>query len=214
MTLPSISVIIPTVTGREDHLARCVASYQAGAGTGYDLELVIEHDHPSCGLGWQAGVERASGDFIHLTCDDIEAKPGWSVPAVEAVQKGFCPAPQVVDQRGYPQSCPVVGQLAPDWTPVAMTSLPFFSRDQAAKILPLFTAHYYTDNWVGWRAEKAGWPVVLRSGFAFTHYYAQHLRGAGMSESARMDNDLRLYLRAQAMEEAGEWTAPWPPEGR
>jgi hypothetical protein len=214
MSLPVISVIIPTIDGREDHLERCVNSYQKNAAGAYELDLIIEQNHSSCGLGWQAGIPRVKGEFIHLTCDDIEAKPGWASPAVEAVLKGFCPAPQVVDASGYPQSCPVVGQFAPDWTPVAMTSLPFFSRAQAEKILPLFTAHYYTDNWVGWRAERAGWPVVLRSEYAFTHYYAQHKRGAGMSEGERMANDLQRYLQAQQMEENGEWTAPWPPEGR
>lgn len=206
-----ISIIIPTVPGREDHFDRCRRGYLTS--TVYPFEIIVEMDHPSCGLAWQAGLARAKGQYIHLTCDDIEPKLGWDVPAVEAVRAGFLPAPQVCDPAGNPQSAPQTGVLGADWTEVTMTALPFCSASQMEKIAPLFTAHYYTDDFFGWRGKRAGWPIRLRSGYAFTHYWAQHKRGAGMSERDRMSHDLQLYLRAQAMVEAGTWLEPWPREG-
>jgi hypothetical protein len=138
-----ISVIIPTVEGREDYLERCVKAYTAHAGGGYELDLIIEHDHPSCGAGWQAGLARARGEYIHLSDDDIEPQPGWHVPAIEAVRLGFLPAPQVCDPNGHPQSHPQEGVFSPDWTPVHQSALPFASREQTEKIAPLLTCHYY-----------------------------------------------------------------------
>jgi len=212
MNRPHISVIIPTVPGREDHLRRCVGAYTALIAD-YDVELIIEYDHPTCGMAWQAGWEKSTGDFIHLTNDDIEPKPGWHAPAIEAVERGFLPAPLVFDPSGAPRSWPVVGQIGEDWAPVHMSALPFASHAQMEKIAPLFTAHYYTDDFFSTRGIMAGWPCVLRTGYAFTHWYAQVKRGAGMSEPARMDYDRGLYERAMKMVEDGTWDKPWPPGG-
>ncbi len=206
-----ISVIIPTVAGREVDFARCVEGY--ATRTVNSVQIIVEKDHASCGLAWQAGLSKAVGDCIHLTCDDIEPKPGWDVPAVQAVSQGFLPAPQVCDPAGNPQSAPQTGVIGEDWAPVTMTALPFCSVVQLKKIVPLLTCHYYTDDFFGWRGQQQGWEIRLRSEYAFTHYWAQHKRGAGMSERDRMSHDLQLYLRAQAMVEAGTWLRPWPEEG-
>jgi hypothetical protein len=206
-----ISVIIPTVTGREDHYRRCFDGYWDQ--TANDLQMISELNHASCGLAWQAGLARATGDYIHLTCDDIVPNQGWDLPAIEAVDAGYLPAPQVCDPSGYPQSHPQVGVLGADWAPVYMSALPFASAAQMEKIVPLLTTHYFSDDWVSWRGQRAGWPVRLRSGYAFTHHWAQHRRGAGMSEADRMNHDRILYHQAQTMADAGQWTEPWPTEG-
>src|SRR6266404_3441738 len=61
-----------------------------------------EHDHPAVGCAWQAGAEKAKGDYIHLGNDDCEPHPGWWQPAVEACQQGFVPSPMVFTPDGYP----------------------------------------------------------------------------------------------------------------
>lgn len=213
MSLPKISVIIPTVEGREDHLLRCTTAYGAHALGSYDLELIVVHDRPSVGAGWQDGLEKVTGDFIHLTADDIEPCHGWHAPAIEAVEKGFLPAPQVYDPNGFPQSHPLPGRVAPDWTEVHMTSLPFCSTGQMGHIAPLFTAHYFTDDFFSWRGMNAGYGRRLRTGYAFVHYWAQHKRGAGMPEPQRMQHDERLFAEARKKVEDGQWNAPWPPNG-
>ena len=114
MTLPVISVIIPTVEGREENLEMGVDAYTKLAKDAYELDLIIEHDHPSCGAGWQAGLAHAKGQYIHLSDDDIVPQPGWHAPAIEAVECGFLPAPQVTDPRGYPQSRPQEGVYGRD----------------------------------------------------------------------------------------------------
>lgn len=68
-----ISVVIPTVAGREHSLERCLAAYRATA----DVELIVLADRQTCGVAWQEGIEQATGDYLHLSADDLEPHPGW-----------------------------------------------------------------------------------------------------------------------------------------
>lgn len=211
MTLPRISVIVPTVDGRESFLEGCVKRYTEQAYGAYDLELLIERNHYACGAAWQAGADKATGDYLHFTDDDIEPHHGWSQPAIEAIERGFIPAPQVWGPHGEPQSHPQWGVPCTDWQDVYMTSLPFVSRAQYERIAPLFTSHYCSDDWFSYRAALAGWPTKVRVGYTFTHWWAQTQRGAGMPEGARLQYDSVLFEQAKKMVERGEWNAPWPP---
>lgn len=205
VSLPLVSVIVPTVPGRADHLRRCAGAYADLAPGNYRLDLVVERGRPAAGIAWQAGAERARGEFLHLTNDDIEPRAGWHSPAIEAVERGYLPAPQVSGPAGEPQSLPAWGTLGDDWAPVAMTTLPFCSRAQWEKIGPLAELHYYSDDFFSYRGRKAGWPPVLRSGYSFTHHWAQAGRGAGMTEDERMAYDRGLYDEAVNRAERGEW---------
>lgn len=208
-----ISVVIPTISGREEVYSRCHNAYRALRAGPHELEIIAEYGHKSVGLAWQAGAMKATGDYIHLGNDDCEPRDGWWRYAIEAVEMGCLPSPQVYTADGIPQGLPVWGSVAPDWSVVTCCLIPFMSRVQWERIQPLFTAHYYTDNFITERARQAGWPCVLRTGYAFTHWWAQPGRGAGMSESDRMTSDERLYQHALAEVAAGRWEAPWPANG-
>lgn len=207
-----LSVIIPTVDGREEDFERCYSAYKPLQDCG-DAEIIVERNHSSCGLAWQAGTEKSSGDYIHLTCDDLEPKPGWHTAAIEAVEAGFIPAPRVYGPNGEPQYHPNYGGESPDWEPVHMTCIPFCSREQWERIRPLFTAHYYTDDFFTYRAQQAGWEPRVRHGYDFSHYWAQHKRGAGMGQNERMYHDQNLFEEAKRKVESGEWAQPWPEAG-
>lgn len=207
-----ISVIIPTIKGREGHFLRCMNAYIDNSVS--EIQLISEHDHPSCGLGWQAGLDKVAGDYVHLTCDDIEPKQGWDVAAIEAIERGYLPAPQCYTVRGEPESAPKLGEVGKDWAPVHMSGLPFAARWQMDKIAPLLTCHYFTDDFFSWRGSRLGWPIRLRTGYAFIHHRAQLGRGAGMGENERLEHDGQLYLLAKMAVRMGQWTEPWPKEGR
>lgn len=210
--LPAISVIIPTIEGREEHLDRCITGYQLHSRGSYHLELIVENDHPTCGAGWQAGAERATADYLHFTCDDIVPQAGWADPAVETLAQGFLPAPRVLNgTTGVPEYQPAWGTESPDWTPVHMSCLPFVTRDLWENaVRPMLTCHYFTDDWISWRSIRAGYQCRVRRDYLFRHYWAQHKRGAGMSYEQRMWNDHSLYQQAMAMVLDGKWDKPWP----
>lgn len=204
-----ISIIIPTVTGREDHYERCLAAYQDR--TAAESEIITETDHATVGLAWQAGAERATGDYIHFSSDDLEALDGWDVAAVQASDAGIVPAPKVTDARtGELQSWPAWGREHADGIDAGFSAIPFLSRAMWEAVRPLLVSHYYSDNFISHRARAAGWPSLMVNGYAFRHHWAQHRRGAGMGQDERLAYDQGLYAQACAMVQAGEWREPWP----
>jgi hypothetical protein len=191
-----ISVVIPTIHGREEHYARCVEAYEATQGV--ELQLITVRDKSTCGEAWGIGAEQAKGDYIHFSADDLQPAEGWYAPAIEACDRGFLPAPRIVNPAGKLDYCGVHGIELDDWTRVSMSVIPFMSRAQWDAIGPdVPPIHYFSDNWVSWRGAKAGFPTVVRRGFAFTHWWAKPGRGAGMSVDARMaaDGDAFAALR-------------------
>lgn len=204
-----ISIVIPTVTGREDHYQRCATAYAERTKTRF--ELITEFDHATVGLAWQAGATRAKGDYIHLTCDDLEPLDGWDAAATATADRGFLPAPKVTDARnGALQSRPAWGHEFPDGTDTGITIVPFLTREQWEAVRPLFTGHYYTDDFISDRARQAGWPPSMCNAYAFRHHWAQHRRGAGMTENERMTHDQVMYYEALQRVAHGQWREPWP----
>lgn len=184
-----VSVVIPTTKYRKDYLERCVAGYKRR--TPDEVEIIVEEDAISCGAGWQAGAEKATGDYIHLTCDDIVPDYGWLTPCVEAVRDNYVPVvkvgwgPKDLDANLMPKfGCRAFHwsffedhKDYPDWHKASTSaadypSLPFCSIEQWKDIGPMIPCHYATDKWFGHRAKKfAYWPVV-RTEARFFHYAA------------------------------------------
>ncbi len=184
-----ISIVIPTVTGREDFFERCVYAYEHN--TANPIELIVYKDLPTCGRGWIKGAEDATGEYVHFTADDLEPALGWDVAAIEAVDKGIWPIAAI--------NRDTTALMATDWQPTdARNTVPFLNRPMLEAALPLLDAHYYTDDWVDYRVRMAGYPGAYRTGYRFTHYRADYKRGAGMTEPERMDYDRRIYEQAKA----------------
>lgn len=209
-----ISVVLPTINGRQDVYDFVRGRFERMDYGDHTMEIVPIYGQHTVGIAWQRGAERAQGDYILFGNDDCEPHDGWWGPAIEAVDSGYVPSPMVYDTGGYPQGLPEWGRVAPDCTLVQTALIPFMSKAQWAQIKPLFLGHYYSDNFFTDRAAANGWECVLRTGFAFTHYWAQQGRGAGMgSEAECMKFDRRLYETARLMVAEGRWDKPWPPNG-
>lgn len=208
-----ISVILPTIRGREEVFGKVRDAYLAQDYGSDVIELLEEHDHPTVGCAWQAGAERSQGEYIHMGNDDCLPADGWHKPAVDAVNRGFLPSPMVYAPDGYPQGLPHWGVVGEDWTPVSCCLIPFMGRYQWNAIRPLLLSHYHSDNFITDRAEANGWRCVLRTAYSFTHFWAMPGRGAGMSEGERMAYDALLYRSAIERVELGVWDRPWPEGG-
>lgn len=194
-----ISVVIPTVAGREDYFNRCRQTYLEASEA--KLELIVLKDEPTCGMAWEKGAELATGEYLHFTADDLTPRPGWDAAAIDTVENGALPTAVIWNGlNGSFESCGGAltlvadGCLAP-----AYNAVPFFSAEQWAKIGPMgpmAQAHYYTDNWLSFRAAQVDIPIRVRHDYAFDHHWAQAKRGAGMDAYARMDLDRQLFERA------------------
>lgn len=190
----TVAVVIPTIEGREQDVARCILAYQ---DTAPEVSLYVEYGHPSCGAAWLAGAELAAEDgfdYLHLTADDLEPHPGWLDVATETVDKGYIPAPLVYHPDGALESAGLAGfgcYAGPytDWALIEGTTVPFVTREMWDTVGMLDT-HYCTDLWVSYQGRRHGWETVIRTGMAFTHHTAMAGRNEGRALS-----DTQQYLR-------------------
>lgn len=179
-----ISVIIPTVKGRERSLDRTVKAYQE---TWDDIEiLVYPNDGKPCGEAWIEGAKEASGDYLHWTADDIVPHPGWAEAAMDCCDQGKLPAATVygVASENFPGGVmSTIVYLLPKLPDVPNVLVPFLSREQFSEGGWLLPIHYGTDDWVTYVGRMRGFDVVRLDAFAFDHYAEM----AERQESRRVD---------------------------
>lgn len=170
-----LSIIMPTISGREESCAAMVAAYRERT-PGVDLEIVTPKDYPSWPAGCNAGQVIATGDILHFAADDLEPLPGWWEPALACVEAGFVPAPQLWDFAK--SDTPPVNERAdgPPGSLTAFSRVPTLTREMAEAIGPWPLMDYYADNWVSDAARVKGWETRVTAGYAFVHHWHQHGR--------------------------------------
>lgn len=156
-------------------------------------EVIVVRDRPTCGLGWREGAEQATGDYVLLSCDDVEWLPEWLEAAVAVCASGALPAPVIRGSDGLVASCGgSVGVLELEGAVTEFTRAPFLSREQLALVGPILPTHYFCDNFVSFRGRQVGIETVVAYGYQCVHRDAQ----AGKERVAeRLYEDRLLYER-------------------
>lgn len=166
-----ISVIIPTITGREDWLEWCTTWYRQRSPAG--TEIIVVKDQPSCGHAWVVGAEKASGDYLHFTADDLEPQEDWWAEAIGMLDSGRIPAATVLNREGELSICDSpLGDLG--LYPNVL--VPLLSRellDQDEWLLPI---HYGSDDWVSYVAATRKMHVIRCGSYRLKHHVANHGR--------------------------------------
>lgn len=176
-----ISVVIPTITGREHWLERALTAF---CETTEDAETLIVHDAPTCNAGWNLGVAEAQGDYLLLAADDLEPHPGWIGEAIWWAERNVLPCPRVLNTDGTLQSCGDDAQETPTGTRSAVCRIPFLKREWLSWATPVpEQMHYMGDYWItaqGWRNRVK--TRVVRE-MVFTH----HLAPEGRKDTLQAD---------------------------
>ena len=133
-------------------------------------------DKPTCGIAWNEGIDRAQGDYIHLSADDLEPHPGWWRGAFWATGQGFLPEARILNADGTLHSCGADAKERPTGEQADFGRVPFFHRDLLPVVFPIIETHYFTDVWVSHRAREAGVETVISRDYLFTHHWAQEGR--------------------------------------
>jgi hypothetical protein len=162
-----ISVIIPTIRGREEWLERTIAAYER---TTENYELIVLNDFPTCGQAWNAGLLQAKGEYLHLSADDLEPHVGWWEAAVQSLTWNHLPCPRILNTDGSLQSCGPDAYEKPNMTPSDVARIPFFPQSLLEHLYPIFEEQYCGDYWVSWKASQAGWPTLVNRRMVFTHH--------------------------------------------
>lgn len=187
-----ISVIVPTIAGREEWLERCIKAYCDTSPA--DTEYIVMRDYPTCNQGWNAGILEAKGEFIHLSADDIEPLEGWWQAGLFWIDQGYLPAPRILNLDGSLQSCGDGDWETETGTPTELTRVPFFSREQMekARIYPIIPTHYMGDGWVTHRGRMVGIQTVVVREMQFVHSFAD----VGRLDE-RLSDDVAEFKHAQ-----------------
>jgi hypothetical protein len=146
-----LSVVLPTIPGRESQLARTIDAYERL--TPVEIEWIIERGHPNCGAAWNAGALKATGEILHMSADDGEPETDAWFPA----------ALTVIEQGGVP-----LGWVRED------TST--FGRDFCRVVIcrrewwqPVIERQYFSDNHFDDLMRAAGHTPTIAPGFDFYH---------------------------------------------
>lgn len=181
-----LSIVIPTVTGREHHLDRCLTSYAATVGA---VEFIVIKDEASCSVAWNKGIEKATQEFIHLTADDLEVHPGSIEAGLRVVRDGMLPEARILNPDGSLFSCGADGTERPSGEGAYFSRIPIFHRSLLDHVYPIFHGHYYGDVWISEEARRHGIETVIERDYLFTHHWASEGR------KDTLDADWKLYQR-------------------
>jgi hypothetical protein len=184
-----ISVVIPTLTGREESLARAIQSYET---TCEDCDIIVIQDAPSWPTACNMGYEKAEYNIVHFSADDLEAHKGWWKEAVLWLeQHDELPAPRVFNPDGqWDNAVDGADRAIPHFT-----RIPIMRTDQWERIGKWPEFNYVADVWVSEKARTLGIETRMIHSYAFTHHWEQVGRRDSPSDMAQADAEL-AKLRA------------------
>ena len=138
---------------------------------------------------------QGGGEYIHFGADDVEMHPGWWEQTVRFCDRGFLPAPRVLNTDGTLQSCGDWAVEMRDGAVPEFTRGPFVSRAQWDQLAPLVApfleaAHYFTDNVFTWAGRRLGMETVVCRRYEYTHHMAPQGRA-----DRRMAADHELFVQ-------------------
>ena len=166
--MTTLSVVMPTIAGREPELARTVETYERL--TPIEIEWIIERGHDNCGAAWNAGAAKATGEILHMGADDGEPETdAWFPAALSVIEDGNVPLGYV--REGH--SC-------------------LFGRDFCRVVIcrrewwrPVIEQQYWSDNHFDDLMRAAGHTPTVAEGFDFYHRKSMVGRDDGPERMAR-----------------------------
>jgi Glycosyl transferase family 2 len=211
--MTSVSIIVPTKKGREAILARTLAAY--AATTPEDAQLVMPEEYATVGEAWNAGAARAQGEILVFSTDDCVPEPGWLdailstwdtwlgdqdgigdwIPLDEDFRaRDVIVAPVLLYPHGEIEAYGSMGggMKLPngyDWLRCRSSGVLAMERAAWLEVGEFAPIHYYVDDDWCWRAELAGYVVVVRDGFRLTH---AHQPDRGVINAAQEHRDVFL----------------------
>lgn len=171
--MPELTVVLPTISGREESLARTIKSYEDTL-EGQDFDIIVIQDWPTWPSACNEGYKRSDSEIIHFTADDLEALPGWYRPALlHLAEHNELPAPRVYDFEPPPEGRWMNEEDGEDGAVPLFTRIPIMTRDQYEQIGPWPHIVYYADYWVSEKARTLGIETRMVHGYDFVHHWCQ-----------------------------------------
>lgn len=187
-----ISVVIPTITGREESLQRTLNAYEEHSPK--NVDIIVTQDAPTWPDGCNAGYEQAKGDIIHWGADDLVPLPGWHKRVVKMLRSGENVLPNARVWDYVPEGTPSNVNDGADLAPTLFTRVPIMRREQAEQIGTWPSIIYYGDCWVSERGRTLGIPTINVFGYDFVHHWCQIGRVDSKENMDKAGNDLAALI--------------------
>jgi hypothetical protein len=183
-----ISVIVPTVAGREAIFERTIAAYRDTLA-GIDYELIAPRNYDAIGKAWQAGLDQAHGDLIQFGLDNAIPQAGWYDAARSTLAKNVIPAAWMSLENGDTWACGSLGgglvlSKCADWTPCRQSGLWCATDVMCRAVGSFLPIHYYTDDDWFWRAQLSGYTCVVRLDYHFVRIPIKDRHNAAINDKA------------------------------
>lgn len=166
-----ISVVVPTISGREESLARTLLAWEKN--TTVKHEVIVVKDKPTWPAACNYGASQAEGDIIVWGADDLDPLPGWHKDILKWFrERDELPAPRL---HNYDADSPVWNvEDGPDGAIPLFTRVPIMSRSQHERIGPWpEQLIYYADYWVSEKGRTLGIETRNLWSYAFVHHWCQ-----------------------------------------
>ena len=185
-----LSIIVPTISGREDSLAQTLDAY-AKLTHPYLFEFVVGKDHSCWPAACNAGAIKAQGEILHFTADDLVPVLDWFTPTLPTLLADELPAPCII--WNHEQGGTIGSDDGAHGELTRFTRVPIMTRAQYDRIGPWPELIYYADLWVSDRGRSLGMETRCVSGYEFVHHWSQIGRLDG--DEKAMDAAYQEYQR-------------------
>ncbi|HSE47497.1 MAG TPA: glycosyltransferase family A protein [Gemmatimonadales bacterium] len=169
-----LSIVIPTISGREESLERAVESFKQTT-RGCQHEIIIIKDEPTWPEACNAGFYQSKGEVVLFSADDLDAlRNWWKRPLAHLAEYDELPAPRVYDNHGPDGQRWLMNEKdGKDGDLTHFTRIPIMTRSQWERIGPWPNLIYYADMWVSEKARTLGIRTRMIYGFDFFHHWSQ-----------------------------------------
>jgi hypothetical protein len=141
-----LSIIVPTISGREDSLARCLNAYKRGSP--HDAEYIVVKDRANWPTACNEGFRQAKGNLLHFTSDDLEPfEEWWTEVLFHISEHDEFPAPKVFNHSADGEWDNAIGP----WPEI----------------------DYGADVWLSERGRTLGIETRMFHSYAFVHHWNQ-----------------------------------------
>jgi hypothetical protein len=165
-----LSIIVPTISGREDSLARCLNAYKRGSP--HDAEYIVVKDRANWPTACNEGFRQAKGNLLHFTSDDLEPfEEWWTEVLFHISEHDEFPAPKVFNHSADGEWDNAID--GPDGGIPHFTRIPLMTRSQWERIGPWPEIDYGADVWLSERGRTLGIETRMFHSYAFVHHWNQ-----------------------------------------
>lgn len=189
--MTELSVLIPTIDGREAMLATVTATVKRQ----YPAAEILVARGGSWGAGLNFLAQYAAGSYWSCCCDDTVPIDGWFDAGRAMLEQGCEPASRYFTVDGEPLH---LSDAAPHGEPLNWCRSFLLTPEMYEQVGPFIDASWYVDFDYSERLIAAGWPIRACDGFAFTHLAgsqewntpAEDARGRALYEQSRRQRGL------------------------